>query len=93
VDDEEEKEFGIHDSIVNHISQGTIANQNRLMPSHIGLIEGSDYYHNPSPNHGPQYLALDNLLGVSNMEAGHSGFTGGGGLNPNDRSKSTKNWK
>lgn len=43
IDEEEEKEFGIHTSINNHVSIGTINNQNRMM-SHIGIIDGSSYY-------------------------------------------------
>lgn len=43
IDDEEEKEFGIHTSINNHVSVGTI-NQNRIMMSHGGILDNSSYY-------------------------------------------------
>ncbi len=44
VDEEEEKEFGIHTSINNHVSNGTFLNQNRIV-SQMGIPEDSSYCH------------------------------------------------
>lgn len=60
IDEEEEKEFGIHTSINNHVSVGTIHHQNRVM-SNVGILDGSYYYQQHNlPDNTPERSQMDN---------------------------------